>query len=163
MSMSLEDDEKKLAQLCKECGGKCCMGTRLSISEKELERLKKDFQFETKKLSNKNGSLNAILFRDKECPFLGHEGEKIGCIFNEKNRPLSCRMFPITFLLTAKGEKFFISPYCPFYLEAKNLKFWVKKTVREAREELNEWKNSEKNFRSSYYKKIHAKNKLVEL
>jgi Fe-S-cluster containining protein len=154
-------EEKELGRLCALCDGKCCLGLKLSVSSKELSRLSKKHKFESAVLSSKEGSLNVILFEDGKCPFLGEKNGLVRCILSGKDRPLSCRLFPLTFLYENDDVKFYFSSYCPYKKEAAELLIWVKKTTDGAAEELKAWEAKEKAYRSSFHKKIHKKREQV--
>ena len=148
---------KELARLCALCEGKCCLGSKLSVSSKELARLSKHHKFESAVLSSKDGSLNVILFEDGKCPFLGEKNGLVRCILSVKNRPLSCRLFPLTFRYEEGKLEFYASSYCPYQKEAVKLSGWARKAMEDARGELEGWEEGEKRFRSKFHEKIHRK------
>ncbi|MFH0817184.1 MAG: YkgJ family cysteine cluster protein [Candidatus Micrarchaeota archaeon] len=152
-----KQEEKELAKLCVKCDGLCCLGSKLSVSSKELSKLSKKHKFESAVLSSKEGSLNVILFKEGKCPFLGEKKGLVRCILSGKDRPLSCRLFPITFFYEKDEVEFYFSSYCPYKKSASELLVWVKKTTGEAKAELKTWGAGEKAYRSSYHKKIHKK------
>ncbi len=154
-------EEKELAKLCVKCNGKCCLGSKLSVSSKELSRLSKKHRFESAVLSSKEGSLNVILFENGKCPFLGEKNGLVRCILKGKERPLSCRLFPLTYLFECGEVSFYLSSYCPYKKEAAKLLVWARKTIDEAAEELKTWEAREKAYRSSFHKKIHKKREQV--
>jgi Fe-S-cluster containining protein len=152
-----KEEEEKLAKLCKLCDGLCCLGSKLSVSSKELAKLSKTRKFQSAMLSSKDGSLNVILFEDGKCPFLGEKNGLIRCTLNGKNRPLSCRLFPLTFLYEKGEATFYYSSYCPYKKEAGGLFAWEKKTVDEAKKELKGWSEGEKIYRSSFHARMHKR------
>ncbi len=152
-----EKEVKELAGLCALCDGKCCLGSKLSVSSKELSRLSKKHKFESAVLSSKEGSLNVILFEDGKCPFLGEKNGLVRCILSGKDRPLSCRLFPLTFRYEESKLEFYPSSYCPYQKEANELSEWASRTMDTATEELEEWTEGEKKFRSEYHERIHKK------
>lgn len=164
---SYKEEVSKLAELCKRCGGSCCIGDSITISKLELKKLKEKYDFEQGILKTPCGTLNIIKINKGEpCPFIGKVKEKhseTGCILKGKMRPLGCRLFPLTFLIENGKPKFYLSTCCPYAKEASSLKKWMKKTIEEAKEELKSWTEAEKIVRSSLHKKIHKNHKLIDV
>ena len=150
-------ETKELAKLCALCGGKCCLGSKLSVSSKELSRLSIKHKFESAVLTSKEGSLNVVLFENGKCPFLKERNGLIRCILKVKDRPLSCRLFPLTFLYKEGRLEFYPSSYCPYRKEAMALSEWVGKSIGEVKEGLDDWTEGEKRFRSKFHERIHGK------
>lgn len=159
------EEVRKLAELCKKCGGSCCIGDSITISKAELKKLKDKYDFKRGTLKTPCGTLNIIkISKNEPCPFIGKvKGKHLGCVLKGKMRPLGCRLFPLTFLIEDGEPKFYLSTCCPKAKEAANLKKWIKRTVNETRKELKSWTKEEKIARSSLHKKIHKKHKLIDV
>ncbi|MCX6778593.1 MAG: YkgJ family cysteine cluster protein [Candidatus Micrarchaeota archaeon] len=161
--MGSHAEEEKLAEMCRKCGGKCCFES-ITVSEEELERLRKKGHFKAGKLKTSQGEISTIKTTEGEpCPFLKVGKKKTGCVLKGRERPLSCRLFPITFLLEEGEPKFYLSKYCPYFLEAGGLEDWMGGAIGEAREELKNWSEGEKLARSFLHKRIHGRRRLVEI
>ncbi|MBU0962556.1 MAG: YkgJ family cysteine cluster protein, partial [Nanoarchaeota archaeon] len=76
-----------LSNLCKKCDGKCCKEFEIFLTRDDLNKLKK---FKGKFKIKKEGSAFAM-HHSKKCYFLS----KNGCILNENQKPLDCRLFPL--------------------------------------------------------------------
>ncbi len=156
--MTYEEDVRILARLCKKCGGRCCFNeSDITISEKELETLK-NYDFEQGILTSPYGIMNTIKIPKNEvCPFLGRVGRiysQRGCILKGKRRPLSCRLYPIVFLVSDDYLTFFLSGFCPYVHQVARLKTWIRESIEDARKELQTWTLREKLCRSHWHQ-IH--------
>jgi Fe-S-cluster containining protein len=140
--MSFADEEQKLSGLCAKCKGKCCKGHHIILSKSEFEKLRKKKDFPTKKIDSPTGCavMTVDALSDSKCPFLT-EG---GCELKLEDRPLVCRLYPITFTVE-KGEVIFhLSKLCPYFEEVRELKDWIKATLSDAEKELSEgWTKKE--------------------
>lgn len=166
--MSIYKEEiEKLAEICKKCGGKCCIGSDITISKLELKKLKERYGFDQGTLKSEDSEMNVIKnSRDMPCYFIrkvkGKQAE-LECILKGKMRPLICRLYPLIFLMENAKPKFYLS-VCPYRKEISKFKKWINKTVKEAREELKMWTKIEKLCFSSLRKKINKNNKhLIEI
>lgn len=160
-----KDDVKALARLCRKCNGLCCNGTSITSSKAELNKLKDRYIFDKKALKTPYGWINTIKVKKyRACPFLGVKSEKIGCILNEKQKPLSCRLFPLTFILEKNKPKFYISMYCLYYYDVSKLDKWIKKSIKDADKELKSWKKSERASASYIHSNVYKnKTNLLEI
>lgn len=158
-----EQDLKKLGKLCAKCGGQCCE-PNVSISKEECLELKnkfKDFKCGIRKSSY--GQIHTMKSNSKKvCFFIKKpEGKHLnaGCMMKLEDRPLSCKLFPLTFLVENNKEVFYMSDLCPYGKEAIKLKSWIKESVKDAKKDLKSWKKSEKLTRSSIHRRIHKGHK----
>ena len=160
-----KEEVKILAELCKKCGGRCCIGNDITISKTELKKLKSRYYFSSGVLESSYGKIPTIkISKNKPCPFIGKvkgKHAKIGCILEGKMRPLGCRLFPLTFLIEKGEVNFYLSAFCPYVHEVAKLKKWIKKTINDAREELKTWTKAEKLTRSYLHRRIHQNHKYL--
>jgi Fe-S-cluster containining protein len=157
-----KDDFKRLAALCKKCGGRCCIGESITISRNELSLLGKSHSFQRSKIQTSCGTLCTIRIPNgRPCPFLGVDGSdgKAGCVLQGKMRPLGCRLYPLTFLVEKGEVRFYLSDFCPYAREAVKLRGWTRKTIKEACQDLKSWTDREKHARSLLHMKIHEDKK----
>lgn len=141
-----------MSALCRECGGKCCMGHYILLSGSECRRLSEFMDFPRKKIDSPTGcaveGIDAL--NGGKCPFLGVSG----CVLSGKSRPLVCRMFPLTYTCEAGVVRFHLSKKCPHADAVKNLKGWIEETRKEADDELKkEWSGKEIRCFGTYLKK----------
>ncbi len=162
---TFEEEVNLLAEICKKCGGKCCIGDDITISKHELKRLKEKYNFKQGALRTPYGKLNTIkIVKNTPCPFLGKEDSKIGCILNEKLKPLGCKLYPLTFLIEQDNLKFFLSNFCPYVQESANLNMWIKESIKNTCKELKTWTKTEKLSRTYLHKQIHKNHMyLIEI
>lgn len=152
-----------LAKLCAKCGGRCCIDeANITISKHELASLKKILDFDVGSLESPSGKINTIKIQKKRyCPFIDRFDTKKGCILKGSKRPLSCRLFPLTYLIEEDEPVFYISKHCPEYKAAMKLDSWIAKTINTAKAELDTWTAEEKLTRSYHHEKIHEGKKLL--
>lgn len=152
-----------LAKLCTRCGGRCCIdGANITISKQELARLKKVLEFDVGCLKSPSGRINTIKIQKKRyCPFIDRFDPKKGCILKGNKRPLSCRLFPLTYLIEEDEPVFYISKHCPEHKAAMKLDKWITETINTAKAELETWTAEEKLTRSFHHEQIHDKRKLL--
>jgi len=158
-----KSDVKKLGELCKKCGGKCCEPD-VSISKKECLKLKskfKDFKCGTRESSY--GKISTMKSNNKKiCFFIRKTKGKhleAGCMMKSEDRPLSCKLFPLTFLVENNKIVFYMSDLCQYGKEALKLKTWIRKAIKDAKNDLKSWTKSEKLTRSHMHRKIHKGHK----
>lgn len=158
-------DEKKLSMLCAKCMGKCCNGASITISEKEFNNLKDRYAFNTKNIETPFGNILTIKVpRKSSCPFLGVKNDKTGCILAEKDKPLSCRLFPLTFIIEDKKPKFYLSMFCSCFEDVMALDRWIDKSIKTAKKELKSWTDEELNSCSYVHSKAYPNKKfLIEI
>lgn len=163
--MSYEEESRKLADYCRKCGGRCCIGDSITISENEMKRLKEEYDFETGVRETPCGKINTIKnledpSKKTPCFFLIENS----CMLKGRARPLSCRLFPLTFLMEDNKPKFFLSDFCPYVKEVSQLKEWINEAIRQAEEDLDSWTEEEKMARSFLHEKIHENRKhLIDI
>jgi Fe-S-cluster containining protein len=148
----LAEEEQKLAEYCKRCQGKCCRGHYVLLSRKEYARLKEIKDFSEGRIDSPTGcavrSIDALSCG--KCPFLGEEG----CVLSGKDRPLVCRMFPVTYTLEKEGLAFHLSRFCPFAEAVLGLKNWLAETKKQASKELKrDWSGREVRCFGRYLRK----------
>jgi Fe-S-cluster containining protein len=155
-----ETDASKLALLCQKCNGKCCKNHYILLSGSEYKTLSEYAVFPRKRFDSPTGCMiNAIdALSGGKCPFL----KTSGCVLSSKERPLVCRMFPLTYTLEKKEVKFYLSRKCPYIEDVKKLENWLKKTKKDGEEELKKtWKGKEIRCFGDYLKK--ADDELIPL
>ena len=158
--MTLESDSRKLAGFCAECQGKCCKGHHILLSKSEFMRLRKKKDFPSRRIDSPTGC--AVMTVDalsrEKCPFLKDDG----CEMKLEERPLVCRLYPITFTAEKGDVEFHLSKKCPYFEEVKELKNWIKTTLADAEKELSTgWTKKEIKCFGSYLMK--DKKNLAEL
>ena len=141
-----------LTGYCGRCGGKCCRGHHILLSAKEYERLALVRAFPGGRIDSPTGcsvrSIDAL--SGGKCPFL----KEAGCELSEKERPLICRMFPLTFTLEKEGITFQLSRLCPYVKEVAKMHAWVAETKKQAASELKDtWSNKELRCFGEYLRK----------
>jgi Fe-S-cluster containining protein len=148
-----EEERAALAQLCKKCCGLCCRnGSNITLSQREFNALQK-YQFEKGVLTSPHGNMNTIQTPpDGWCDFI-EESDSIGCILSGDMKPLSCRLFPLTFVVEDDNVVFYLSEFCPYSEEVKKLKIWIEETITTAKKELETWTLSEKLCRTYWHKR----------
>jgi Fe-S-cluster containining protein len=157
---SYETDASLLAQLCEKCQGKCCRGHYILLSGYECKTLSEYADFPKKRINSPTGcAITAIDALSKgKCPFL----KAPGCVLSSRERPLVCRMFPLTYTFEKREVKFYLSKKCPYIEDVKKLETWLAKTKREGVEELKKtWKGKEIRCFGDYLKK--ADDELTDL
>lgn len=157
-------DLKKLAELCKKCGGQCCIAN-VSISKKECTKLKNEFKMKCGTRESSYGKINTMKSSKNNCFFIRKPKGKhlqAGCAMKLEDRPLSCRLYPLTFLIEKNKIVFYMSDLCPYAKEAIKLKTWIKEAIKDARKDLKTWTKAEKLTRSYFHRKIHN-GKLISL
>ncbi|HLE06584.1 MAG TPA: hypothetical protein VI790_04475 [Candidatus Nanoarchaeia archaeon] len=166
--MSLDGDFKKLSSICAKCGGGCCNGgkegSNIILSDVELKRLSKVKDFKVGESVSPFGKASTIIIsKNKPCPFIGKTAGKHvteGCILSGVNRPLGCRLFPLTFIMKGDKPVFYLSAFCPYVKEISLLKDWVKFTIKQAIIDLKSWSSCEKNCRGYWHE---VTKKLIDL
>jgi len=164
--MGYEKETKLLAGLCKQCGGRCCIEEdSISISKIELKRLKQKYKFKNGFIITPYGKINTIKFQEnKPCPFLSKtkgKDVKTGCVLDVKTRPLSCRLYPLTFLFENGKTKFYLSLFCPHAKDISKFNAWIRESIKEAINDLNDWTEEEKLVRTYIHKKLHHNHKYI--
>lgn len=118
-------------KFCKNCR-KCCISDGYSnviLSQDDLEKLPKcDLE--------KIGNLQRIKI-NKKCQFLS----KKGCTIPYENRPLDCKIFPLTFNFENNQIKIYLNDACPFI--HKLPKNWIKNSKKELLQNLKRWSEKE--------------------
>jgi Fe-S-cluster containining protein len=155
-----ETDASKLALLCQKCKGKCCKNHYILLSGSECKDLSKYADFPRKTINSPTGcGITAIDALSKgKCPFL----KAAGCVLSSRERPLVCRMFPLTYTFEKREVKFYLSKKCPYIEDVKKLESWLKKTKRNGVEELKKtWTGKEIRCFGDYLKK--ADDELIPL
>ena len=77
----------------------CCGGERIErpcLSKDEVQRFKKQFRKDYNKYIGKNNKIKRNKLGD--CVFLNTDkmwGDKVGCIFSKKGRPIECLTLPV--------------------------------------------------------------------
>ena len=152
MAASYGDEVRTLAGLCAECGGRCCTGTFIILSRPEYRRLKRVLDFKAMTVRSPHGSVKTIKAAlGQPCPFLGQSG----CTLAAGQRPLNCRLFPLTFTVEDGRVKFRLSGLCQFAKRAGKLDKWLKKAKKDALKEFaRDWSEKELLCHSHYAKKL---------
>ena len=127
------------SKLCKHCLG-CCRedGYRDIIMS----------AYDARKLNSKCVKKVGPIYKfrkskDAFCHFWG----KGGCVLKYENRPLDCRIFPLTFNWKEGKPEFFFFAACP---QIKRFsKNWIDRTKREAIKEIKNWSEKEIKFYTS--------------
>jgi Fe-S-cluster containining protein len=158
-SSQLDSEEKILASLCAECGGRCCRSHFVPLSEKEYEQLKKVGDFREFDVDSPVGvKLKTIDAFHSDCDFLGVEG----CVLEGRMRPLICRLFPLVFAVEEGKILFYLSSFCPHGGEIVKLEEWQKSVKEDILSELqSSWSKKEVLCLGRYFRE--NKKKLIEL
>ena len=148
----LATQERMLAEHCKRCKGKCCAGHHILLSKGEFLRLKAVKNFAEGSIDSPTGcrmqTIDAL--SGGKCPFLADAG----CILGPADRPLVCRMFPVTYTLEKGGISFHLSKFCPHTKEIMKLTLWLEETKKAAAGELRaEWSGREVRCFGRYLRK----------
>ncbi|MBN2250725.1 MAG: YkgJ family cysteine cluster protein [Candidatus Altiarchaeota archaeon] len=122
----------RLTALCAGCGGRCCRNHLVVLSGKEFARLKEVLDFREGFIDSPYGRMGAIDAL-RGCPFTGPDGR---CILKGKDRPLVCRLYPLTFTAGKKGVSFHLSKLCPCLEDVRALKSWIEEARRGCLAEL---------------------------
>jgi Fe-S-cluster containining protein len=158
-SSQLDSEEKVLASLCAECGGRCCRSHFVPLSGEEYGRLKKLKDFPERDINSPVGvRLKTIDAFHGNCDFLGAEG----CVLEGRMRPLICRLFPLVFAVEEGKIRFYLSSFCPHGGEIVKLKEWQKSEEADVLSELqSSWSKKEVLCLGRYFRE--NKKKLIEL
>ncbi|MDO8623346.1 MAG: YkgJ family cysteine cluster protein [archaeon] len=114
---------KNKSEICKNCKDKCCERSYVQLTEEEAEKFKDKIKII---------KLNGIYFVDsieKRCLFLRKDNK---CILSYKDRPLSCKLYPIGFILENGRVVVSIDENCPLskHVNLKNEKLLIDDAVK---------------------------------
>ena len=105
---------------CANCLETCCVISYVQLTPKEAKYFKKD--------AKKFNDIWFLRSVNKKCLFFKKD---VGCILEYSIRPLSCRLYPITFYLEDNKAKVFVDKNCLLYDKSKIIKY--KKLIKEAK------------------------------
>jgi Fe-S-cluster containining protein len=135
-----------ISHLCRRCRGECCEGL-VFLTKGEYEKLK----LLNKRLRVKTEGA-CFLISNRICPFLD---KKTGCILAEKDRPLDCIIFPLSFTYRAKKLSFYLNKYCDHI--HKIPKGWALKNMRQVKSRLKQWSSAEKKSYHAFIMRYSSK------
>ena len=140
-----------ISHLCSKCKGECCEGY-IFITKKEYDKLK---SLNSKLRVRKEGA--GFIVSNRSCLFLN---KKTGCILPEKDRPLDCMIFPLSFVYKGKKLHFYLNKYCDHI--HKIPKAWSLKNMKAVKSRLGRWSSAEKKSYHDFIMK-HSSKMLKEI
>lgn len=147
-----EEESAALAQLCKKCCGLCCRnGSTVTLSQREYAALQ-EYEFKKGTMTSPHGDVHTIKTpADGWCDFIGENTAR--CVLSEDMKPLSCKLFPLAFVIEDNDITFYLSGFCPYSEQVKKLKTWIQETIDTAKKELETWTVAEKMCRTYWHKR----------
>jgi Fe-S-cluster containining protein len=130
------------------------------LSGEEYRRLKAIRRFREGSIDSPPGCTMRTIdaLSGGKCPFLADGG----CILGSAERPLVCRMFPVTYTLGKGGLRFHLSKFCPHADVVLKLGSWLAETKKAAAEELKDaWSGREVRCFGGYLRKREGE--LIDL
>jgi Fe-S-cluster containining protein len=135
-----------ISHLCRKCRGQCCEGY-VFLTKKEYNNLRRL----NKKLRVKREGA-CFLISNRTCPF---HNKKTGCTLAEKDRPLDCFIFPLSFTYKGKKLHFYLNKYCGHI--HKIPKSWALKNMKQVKSRLKQWSSAEKKSYNAFIMRYSSK------